>query len=158
MHEAVSRNLGALAGAGSALLLIAAFAFQAAGYAPCELCILQRWPHLAAALIGMLAWVTGGQRAVLWLGVLAALAATGLAGYHAGVEYGFWPGPSACAGGADLGGISTADLLARIEGNTHVIRCDEPALKVLGVTMAGANAVASAMLTALWLFAARRRG
>ena len=53
MNTISPRHLGALAGAGSAFLLLAALAFQAAGYAPCELCILQRWPHVAAALLGL---------------------------------------------------------------------------------------------------------
>lgn len=156
MRDLSPRSLGALAGAGSALLLAAALAFQAAGYAPCELCITQRWPHVAAAALGVVAWFTGGARAVLWLGLLAALVATGLAGFHAGVEYGFWPGPSACSGGMNLGAISTADLLAQIEGNMHVVRCDQPALALWGVSMAGANMLASLGLAALWLVAARR--
>ena len=56
------KRLGFIAGAGSAALLIAALGFQAAGYAPCELCILQRWPHVAAAAIGILVWLTGQVR------------------------------------------------------------------------------------------------
>lgn len=156
MRHLSARDLGILAGAGSALLLAAALAFQAAGYVPCELCILQRWPHVAAALLGLAAWLTGGARAVLWLGALAALIAMGLAGWHAGVEYGWWPGPAACSGGMVPGAMSASDLLARIEANTTVIRCDEPALSILGVSMAGMNAIASALLAAIWIMAARR--
>lgn len=156
MNRLSPRDLGLLAGAGSALLLAAALAFQAAGYAPCELCILQRWPHLVAALLGLAAWFTGGARAVLWLGALAALAAMGLAGWHAGIEYGWWPGPAACSGGMNLAAISTSDLLAQIEANTQVIRCDQPALSILGLSMAGMNALASAVLAAIWIAAARR--
>lgn len=150
------RHLGTLAGAGSAFLLVAALGFQAVGYAPCELCILQRWPHVVAALLGLAAWFTHGARAVLWLGAGAAAVATALALHHAGVEYGFWPGPVACSAGLDLGAVSTTDLLAQIESNMHVVRCDEPALVILGVSMAGMNAMASAILTALWVVAARR--
>lgn len=156
MNRLSPRDLGLLAGAGSALLLAAALAFQAAGYAPCELCILQRWPHLVAALLGLAAWFTGGARAVLWLGALAALTAMGLAGWHAGIEYGWWPGPAACSGGMNLGAISTSDLLAQIEANTQVIRCDQPALSILGLSMAGMNALASAVLAVIWIAAARR--
>lgn len=156
MNRLSPRDLGLLAGAGSALLLAAALAFQAAGYAPCELCILQRWPHLVAALLGLAAWFTGGARAVLGLGALAALVAMGLAGWHAGIEYGWWPGPVACSGAMNLAAISTSDLLAQIEANTQVIRCDQPALSILGLSMAGMNALASAVLAAIWIAAARR--
>ena len=64
MNGISPRTSGLAAGAGSALLLLAALGFQAAGYAPCELCILQRWPHLAAAIVAGLIWLLGWRR---WL-------------------------------------------------------------------------------------------
>lgn len=156
MRHLPARNLALLAGAGSALLLGAALAFQAAGYAPCELCILQRWPHVVALLAGLAAWWLGAPRAVLWLGAAAALTAMGLGGWHAGIEWGWWPGPAACTGGMSLGAVSTADLLAQIEATTEIVRCDQPALRILGLSMAGMNALASAVLAAVWIAAARR--
>ncbi len=156
MHRLPAQNLALLAAAGSALLLAAAFAFQAAGYAPCELCILQRWPHGVAVLLGLLAWLWGAPRPLLWLGAATALTAMGLGGWHAGIEWGWWPGPAACTGGLNLGAISTADLLAQIEASTEVVRCDQPALTVMGLSMAGMNAIASAILAAIWIAAARR--
>ncbi|MDN5569462.1 MAG: disulfide bond formation protein B, partial [Paracoccus sp. (in: a-proteobacteria)] len=57
------KQLSYIAGAGSAALLIAALGFQAAGYMPCELCILQRWPHVAAVALAALVWLTGWTRA-----------------------------------------------------------------------------------------------
>lgn len=149
--------IGMLAAAGSAFLLAAAFAFQFAGYAPCELCILQRWPHVAAVVVGLLIWQwRGARRWLLWLGFPAALVATGLAAHHTGVEWGWWPGPVACSSGGNIGALSASDLLAQIESNTRVIRCDEPALVIFGLSMAGWNALASLVLAGLWLFAARR--
>ena len=56
------RLIALTAAAGSAALLIAALGFQALGYAPCELCILQRWPHLAAVITGLLIWRLGFSR------------------------------------------------------------------------------------------------
>ena len=47
-------NLAVLAAAGSLLILIGAFIFQAAGYAPCAMCLWQRWPHAIAIAIGVL--------------------------------------------------------------------------------------------------------
>lgn len=150
------RLTAALAGAVSALLLIAALGFQAAGYAPCELCILQRWPHLAAALIGGLIWLLGWRR---WLGVLglaAAAVATGLALYHTGVELGWWAGPAHCSGGVgDLAQLSPADLMARLK-QAPVVRCDEQAWMFLGLSMAAWNALISAGLTLVWGWAATR--
>ena len=63
------RQIAFTAAAGSAALLIAALGFQALGYAPCELCILQRWPHLAAVVFVIL-WAVTGWKVWLWLGAL----------------------------------------------------------------------------------------
>lgn len=148
-----ARLLGTLAGLASGLLLLAALGFQAAGYAPCELCILQRWPHLAAALLGGAAWVTHGHRAVLALGLVAAVLATGFAVYHSGVELGWWLGPQACTGGVgNIGSMSAADLMRQLQ-SAEVVRCDVPAWSMFGVTMANLNALGSAGLAAVWALA-----
>ncbi|MGZ3216548.1 disulfide bond formation protein B [Paracoccus sp. T5] len=150
------RQLSLLAGAGSALLLIAALGFQAAGYAPCELCILQRWPHVAAAVIAGLIWLTGRTRALAILGLAAAATATALAFYHTGVELAWWAGPSHCSGGVgDLARLTTQDLMTRLQA-APVVRCDEIAWSFLGVSMAGWNAILSAGLAGLWAVAARK--
>lgn len=150
------RQLGLLAGAGSAFLLIAALGFQAAGYAPCELCILQRWPHLAAVIIAALLWLTGRVRLLAILGMMAAATAAALALYHTGVEARWWAGPSHCSGGlGDIAAMSTQDLMDKLQ-SAPVVRCDEVAWRFLGLSMAAWNAVFSAALTVLWGMAAKR--
>lgn len=151
------RQLASAAGAGSALLLIAALGFQSMGYAPCELCILQRWPHLAAAVIGAAVWFLGWRRWLVLLGVLAAAVATGLAIYHSGVELKLWAGPQHCTGGIGaLTQLSTQDLMSQLQA-TPVTRCDEVAWSLFGISMAGWNAVLSAGLTLLWAVSALGR-
>ncbi|WP_410219406.1 disulfide bond formation protein B [Paracoccus sp. (in: a-proteobacteria)] len=152
------RTLSLAAGIGSALLLAAALGFQAVGYAPCELCILQRWPHVAAMAVAALILVTGHVRALALLGMLAALTAAGLALYHVGVEMTWWQGPTHCSGGVgDLTRLSAQDLMTRLQA-APVVRCDEVAWRFLGVSMAGWNAILSAGLAGLWAIAARKRG
>lgn len=144
------RSVALLAGAGSAALLLGALGFQAAGYAPCELCILQRWPHLAAVIAAALIGALGWRRPLAVLGLLAALMAAALGAYHAGVELGWWQGPSHCSGGiADIARMSPADLMKSIKAAAPV-RCDEVAWQLLGISMAGWNAMLSAGLAALW--------
>ena len=156
MMDLDGRRLALLAGAGSALLLIGALGFQAAGYAPCELCILQRWPHLAAVVIAAALWLTGRVRALAVLGMIAATIAMALAIHHAGVELQFWAGPSHCSAGVgDLAGMSTTQLMARLQA-APVVRCDEVAWSLIGISMAGWNAILSAGLIALWGMAAIR--
>ncbi len=67
------RNLILLATLGSAALLGGAFVFQAMGYAPCKMCLWQRWPHAAAVLIGA-ALLAGGPKVLAWAGAAAAAA------------------------------------------------------------------------------------
>lgn len=150
------RHLSLLAGAGSGALLVAALGFQAAGYAPCELCILQRWPHVAAVLIAGLIWLIGGVRVLAVLGMAAAGIAMGLAIYHTGVELTLWPGPTHCSGTiGNLAGMSAADLMERLNA-APVVRCDEVAWRFLGLSMAAWNAIFSAGLAVVWGLAARR--
>ncbi|MRX51323.1 disulfide bond formation protein B [Paracoccus sp. S-4012] len=156
MPDLDRRQIMALAGAGSALLLLAAFGFQWAGYAPCALCITARWPHVAAIVVAVVAWITGGARFWALLGAAAMVAVVGISVYHAGIEFDWWAGPAACSGGAaGIGALSVQDLLARIEA-APVIRCDEPAVLILGFSMAVWNGVLSAVLAVVWLIAWRR--
>ena len=142
-----------LAAGGSLALLLGAWSFEyLGGMAPCQMCYWQRWPHLAAVPIGILAVATAG----LVLPLLGALAAgvTGAIGvFHTGVERGWWAGPSSCSSG-DITGVSAQDLLDQIM-TAPLVRCDEVAWEMLGLSMASWNAVASFGLMALWLIAAR---
>lgn len=150
------QRLSLLAGAGSAALLIAALGFQAAGYAPCELCILQRWPHVAAVVIAALIWWTGRVRGLAVLGMVAAGVAMGLAIYHTGVELSLWQGPTHCSGTiGNLATMSAEELMTRLQ-SAPVVRCDEVAWRFLGLSMAAWNAVFSAVLALVWGVAAKR--
>ncbi|NHF72142.1 disulfide bond formation protein B [Paracoccus sp. 12-3] len=151
------RQLAILAGAGSAALLIAALGFQYVGYVPCELCILQRWPHLAAAIVAAIL-IFADVKLLRWAGALAAGLATAFAIYHAGVEAGWWQGPVACSGGIDaMINMSTQDLMSQLQ-SAPVVRCDQPQWYFLGLTMAAWNAICSAILTGMWLRSAFGRG
>lgn len=148
------KHLVMLAGIGSLGLLGGAFVFQALGYAPCKLCLWQRWPHAAAIVLTVLALVTT-LRSVAWLGALAAATTAGIGAFHAGIERGWWQGPTTCTSGA-VDGLSTDDLMAQIM-TAPLVRCDEVAWSLLGLSMAGWNAVLSLALCGIWVAAAMRR-
>ncbi|KAB2885605.1 MAG: disulfide bond formation protein B [Albidovulum sp.] len=143
-----------LAAGGSAALLAGAHVFEALGYAPCKLCLWQRGPHWAAVAIGLAALVTA-WRLLPWAGALAAAATGALGVYHTGVERGFWQGPDSCTSGGSLSG-SAEDLLNEIMA-APLIRCDEVAWSLFGLSMASWNAILSFALMALWIAVARRR-
>ena len=147
-----------LASLGSAAVLAGAFGFQyVGGLAPCHLCLQQRYPHAAAIVIGILALLlpTGLSGRVLpWLGALAALTTAGLGAYHSGVERHWWEGPTTCTSGS-IANISAKDLLAQIQA-APVVRCDQVAWQMFGLSMASWNMLAALALVAIWLLAARR--
>ena len=146
--RAADRAANALVLSGSAALLGGALAFQYLdGLAPCEMCLWQRWPHVAALGLGLLGWALGSRRSLVAAAALAVLVAAGIGYFHAGVEYHWWAGPQACTGPAfDIHNL-TAALAA------PMIRCDAAAWSLFGVSMAGYNALISTAIggTALWL-------
>lgn len=148
-------TLIALAAAGSALMLLAAFGFQyIGGLAPCAMCLWQRWPHAAAVAIGALGLAIPSAL-LAGLGALAMFGNAGIALYHTGVERDWWEGPASCSGGAGLGGGDIGDLLNPDIGG-GIVMCDEVAWEMLGLSMASWNGLACLALAAIWILAARR--
>lgn len=146
------KGLIGLAAAGSALLLFGAFAFQALGYAPCPICIWQRYPHAIAIAIGVLAVLRPG-RVLPAFGGLAVLTTAGIGLFHTGVERGWWDGPSTCSS-QPIEGLSAEELLDQIM-NAPLVRCDEVAWQFAGLSMASWNAVISLGLVVIWVAAMR---
>ena len=117
------------------------------GYLPCELCYWQRYPYYALLAVGLpyLALRLAGRagprwdRAMLLLAGLAFLASGAIGLYHAGVEWHWWPGPGQCSGMADL--PADPDAMMAMLGRAKIIPCDQPALVILGLSLAGWNAV-----------------
>ncbi len=145
-----------IAAAGSVALLLGAWGFQyLGGLAPCKMCIWQRYPHAAAALIGAVALALPRVTVLPLLGALAAATTAGIGVYHAGVEQKWWEGPSSCTS-SDIGGLSTTELMDQIM-NAPLVRCDDIPWEMLGLSMAGWNAVLSAGLVLVWLAAWRAR-
>ena len=153
----MTRNLMiTLSAGGSAALLGGAYLFQLLGYPPCAMCLWQRWPHVAAILIGLLAVKMPGK-IMPALGALAAGTTAAIGVFHTGVEKDWWEGPSTCTGGAGgLEGLSGMDLLA-VEG-AQVVMCDQVSWEFLTLSMASWNAVASFGLMIGWIIAVRLSG
>ena len=142
-----------LAAAGSAALMLGALGFQYIGQMPpCKLCYWQRYPHIAAIVIGGLALMISG-RFLPALGALAALATGAIGVYHTGVERAWWEGPSTCTS-SGAAGKTASELFDEIMA-APLIRCDEVPWEMFGLSMASWNAVIAFGLAALWVMAAR---
>lgn len=144
-----------LATLGSAAVLAGAYAFQhLGGLAPCKMCLWQRWPHALAILIGALAIFLPPNRILPLLGAAAALTTSVIGFYHAGVEQKWWQGPTSCTSGSTEG-LSSSELLDQIL-TTPMVRCDDIAWSLAGISMAGWNGIISLVLVGLWIQAFRK--
>ena len=132
----------------SAAVLSGAFISQYwGGLAPCELCLLQRWPWAVAIIISLIAITVGRRSTLPWVALLLSasfVVGSALALYHVGVEKHWFAGPSACTGAATAAD-TVETLKARILGHMPV-RCDEPAWSLWGISLAGWNLVASLVM------------
>lgn len=136
------------------LTILAAWGTQLiGGLYPCELCLEQRLayyiglPVLAAILV-----LWNRLPLTVWyiaMAIVTAVFAWGvyMGSYHAGVEWGFWPGPTACTG---VGEAMDFDALSNM---TPVIGCDLVQFRFLGISLAGYNALISLAIVALLITA-----
>ncbi|MBS27825.1 MAG: disulfide bond formation protein B [Alphaproteobacteria bacterium] len=151
----------ALTLAASAAMLATAWGFQLiGGFEPCTLCIYQRWPYwimIVLAALGVLAARRMGVRGLVIFagaGAIVFLGGAGVAGFHVGVEQGWWEGLSTCGGGLDDPGMSIEELKHRLL-STKLVRCDDVTWSLFGISMAGYNFLISLALAGASLWAAR---
>ena len=126
-----------------AALLAGAWGFQLiGGLHPCEMCHWQRWPHYAALAVATAALFITPLRAVLVALAALLIATSGVIGVlHAGVEYHWWNGFTACTSTVKGSGDLKATLDAIM--NAPVVRCDVAQWSLFGISMAGWNALLS---------------
>ena len=143
----------------SALILGTALASQYLGdLAPCELCIVQRWPYAAAIGLSLAALTVvrrpAARSVVIGLCGIAFAIGGAVAFYHLGVEEGWFAGPAGCSAAAI--DATTVEELKRQILATPVVRCDEVQWSLMGISLAGFNLIASAALAAGCFFVAAR--
>lgn len=141
----------------SALMLAIAHGFETfAHLPPCDLCLQQReayWgalPLFGFAYLSCFAPAPQVKTVLMILGTCALGYGTYLAGFHTGVEQGWWPGPEACTGAPR----SVLDMLD--DKNPRIVRCDEIPWSLFGISMAGYNFLISSGLTIVSLIPLKR--
>ncbi len=152
-----TRIAGVQAGVGS-VVLASAYAYQhLGGLQPCVLCLYQRWPWWIAVGLGCLAVLMrrrpGVALTMTAAASLAILSGAGIAGFHVGVEQQWWEGLASCGGTAGM--PTTVEALRQQIMSAPVVRCDEVAWSLFGISMAGYNflislALGAGGLGALW--------
>lgn len=158
-----ARSAGLLAVAMATVVAIALGFEHIGGYIPCALCLEQRTPYYVGAPLLLVAAINAAlsgpsivTRGLMAAGGLLMVYGAALGVYHSGVEWHFWPGPSSCATAAQGVTTNAGDLLGDINSKKPP-SCDAAALRVLGLSFAGWNVVASLVLAA-FAFRASRAG
>jgi disulfide bond formation protein DsbB len=147
----------------SAATILGAWYFQlVVKLPPCPLCLEQRIPYYIVIPLSLLTAVAGllhAPRRLIAIGLLAIIAAmlwsAALGAYHAGVEWRFWPGPTDCSGPmTDF--TKQGSLLGQLQ-SVQVVRCDEAAWRLFGISLAGYNVLISLVGAAIAVFGLRAR-
>ena len=125
-------------------VILGAWAFEYAGFPPCELCLKQRIAYYAVIPISLLLAILSDQNSRFLKNGMVVIALIMLAScifgiYHSGVEWKFWAGPSTCTG-EFAGGLP--DLTKK------AVMCDQPSIRIFGISLAGYNALISAAVSA----------
>jgi len=122
--------------------------------APCPLCLEQRLPYhivIPLSLLIAIAALVRAPRALVTVGLLAIaiamLCSAALGAYHAGVEWHWWPGPTDCSGPVtDF--TAKGSILSQLQ-SVRVVRCDEAAWRLFGISLAGYNVLVSLLMAAI---------
>ena len=151
-------TIALILGCSALALILGALAFEYWGrLPPCELCMWQRYPHVAAAIVGIGGFLlvrlrvlpeSAAMRLVVVTAILIAVSGA-IGAYHAGIEWHFWPGPRSCTGSA-FRSSGALDL------NAPVVMCDHAAWRLFGISLAGYNAILSLAIAATGLYLGAR--
>ncbi len=142
----------------SAVIVGTALASQyIGGLEPCDICLFERWPYYTAIVIaglGAMLAPPSSHKSILWLMVLLFAASTVLGLYHVAIEHHWIDGPTACTGGLKA---SSPEALLKALMEKQPVQCDAPQWSFMGITLAGLNMIASAILAVFAFWSVKRR-
>ncbi|MBO6919366.1 MAG: disulfide bond formation protein B [Rhizobiaceae bacterium] len=147
-----------------ALVVGSALAFEhIGGFIPCALCLEQRMPYYVGIPLMLMAGFTAifvkpaiFTRGLILIAGLLMVYGVYLGSFHSGVEWGWWPGPESCTTVADGLSMDASNLLGDLNAKRPP-SCDEAAGQFLGLSFAGWNVIASAILAFFTIRLAFRR-
>lgn len=125
--------------------LVSQYAF---GLQPCPLCMMQRYPYFAVIVLSLLGMMVHKRpvlvRSILGVSGVMLICGAVIGGYQVGVEKGVFEGLSGCTErlppNASMEEVKQALLAAAS------VSCKDPAIVVMGLSMAGWNAVVGSLL------------
>ena len=131
-------------------LITAYFIQYILGHEPCNLCLIERIPYLAAVILISLIFILSKYEKLfsLIVGLFFIFGAI-VSFYHFGIERGFFSESLVC----DLKNIdkalSTQDLLKQLEKNK--VSCKDVTFKILGLSLATLNTIISLIISSIMI-------
>ena len=145
-------QIARMMGAGALALLLGALGFQYfAHLPPCEMCHWQRWPYIAAAVLGLVI-VSAWKRDARLLAVLTIvmIVVSGLIGaYQTGMQWGFLPGPEGCT-------VAHPYVMGS-NAPAPEISCNVVTWSLFGLSLAAYNAIFSFLIAGTGAFLLSRK-
>ena len=129
-------------------LSIAYFIQYVLGHKPCNLCIIERVPYIAAIILISLIFILNKyQKIISSLILIFFIFGAVVSFYHFGVEQGFFSESLVC----DLGNsrpLNKEELLNQLK-KTEIVSCKDVTFRFLGLSLATINTVISLILSGI---------
>ena len=131
-------------------LSIAYFIQYVLGHKPCNLCIIERIPYIAAIILISLIFILNRyQKIISSLILIFFIFGAVVSFYHLGIEQGFFSESLVC----DLGNsqpLNKEDLLNQLK-KTEIVSCKDVTFRFLGLSLATINTVISLILSGIMI-------
>ena len=129
-------------------LSIAYFIQYVLGHKPCNLCIIERIPYIAAIILISLIFILNRyQKIISSLILIFFIFGSVVSFYHFGIEQGFFSESLVC----DLGNsqpLNKEDLLNQLK-KTEIVSCKDITFRFLGLSLATINTIISIILSGI---------
>ena len=131
-------------------LSIAYFIQYVLGHKPCNLCIIERIPYIAAIILISLIFILNRyQKIISSLILILFIFGAVVSFYHFGIEQGFFSESLVC----DLGNsqpLNKEDLLNQLK-KTEIVSCKDVTFRFLGLSLATINTIISIILSGIMI-------
>ena len=131
-------------------LSIAYFIQYVLGHKPCNLCIIERIPYIAAIILISLIFILNKyQRIISSLILIFFILGTLISFYHFGIEQGFFSESIVC----NLGNsqpLNKEELLNQLK-NTEIVSCKDVTFRFYGLSLATINTIISLILSGIMI-------
>ena len=138
-------------------LSIAYFIQYVLGHKPCNLCIIERIPYIAAIILISLIFILNRyQKIISSLILIFFIFGSVVSFYHFGIEQGFFSESLVC----DLGNsqpINKEELLNQLK-KTEIVSCKDVTFRFLGLSLATINTVISLILSGIIIIVIKNYG